>query len=442
MRTITQLKEDIAILLKKMGDMRALCVSENRDPSKEERAIANQYLAEIDDMEEALDLETRAQATMDRTKRSETPPDKTPLDTAKEERAQETRDSFASDGEFLQAVVRAGTPGASVDPRLSLRAASGLGEAIPSDGGFLVGTEFSTNVMKNVWNTGMILPRLNKITVTGNKNGLKMNGFNETSRANGSRAGGIIGYWKNEAAQATAGEPTFRTITLELNKLMCLAYATDEVMDDANALSQMITNGFTEELNFKLQDAVINGSGAGQPLGIINAGCIVSVGKETGQTADTIVFENINKMWSRLMAASRPNSVWLINQNCEPQLHQMSLAVGTGGSSVYMPAGGASAAPYQTLMGRPVVPVEHCPVLGDTGDILLCDFSKYVAIDKGGFKSAVSMHLRFDYDEQVFKMTYRFDGQPMLGSAITPFSAGATTATDTLSHFVKLDARG
>ena len=147
-------------------------------------------------------------------------------------------------------------------------------------------------------------------------------------------------------------------------------------------------------------------------------------------------------MWSRLMAASRPNSMWVINQNCEPQLHQMSLAVGTGGAPVYLPMGGAAAAPYATLFGRPVVPIEQCPVLGDTGDIMLCDFSQYKAIDKGGMQSDVSIHVQFIYDEQVFRFVYRFDGQPVLASAITPFSAGATTATDTLSHFVKLDARG
>ena len=141
------------------------------------------------------------------------------------------------------------------------------------------------------------------------------------------------------------------------------------------------------------------------------------------------------------MAGSRPNSIWLINQDCEPQLHAMSLAVGTGGVPVYMPAGGIAAAPYSTLFGRPVIPIEQCPVLGDVGDIILGDFSMYKAIDKGGMQSDVSIHVRFIYDEQVFRFVYRFDGQPVLASAITPYSAGATTATATLSHFVALAAR-
>jgi HK97 family phage major capsid protein len=168
----------------------------------------------------------------------------------------------------------------------------------------------------------------------------------------------------------------------------------------------------------------------------LNAGCMVSVAKEAGQAADSILYQNVLKMSSRLMASSRPNSIWIINQDCEPQLHQMSLAVGAGGSTVYTPMGGASQAPYQTLFGRPVVPIEQCPVVGDTGDIMLCDFSKYIAIDKGGIQSDVSIHVQFKYDEQVFRFVYRFDGQPMLASAISPFSGG-----DDLSHFVKLAER-
>jgi len=436
MRTITQLREDIKILVEKLGDMRSLCVTENRDPNEDEMRAANGYLKEIEDLEAALELETRTQETLDRMKEPETKPDKTPVDTRKEKKEQEKRDSFASAGEFFQAVMRAGTPGGPVDPRLSTRAASGLSESIPSDGGFLVESQMANEILKNVWTSGEILPRVSKVTLSGNKTGMKFNGLDETSRVDGSRAGGIKAYWKGEAAEKTASKPKFRQIELSLNKLIGLCYATDELLDDANALAQTITEGFNAEFQFKLVDAIINGTGAGQPLGIMNSGCMVSVSKEAGQDADTIVFENINKMWSRLMASSRPNSVWCINQDCEPQLHTMSVAVGTGGVPVYMPAGGASASPYSTLFGRPVIPIEQCQTVGTTGDIILGDFSKYKMIDKGGMQSDVSIHVRFIYDESVFRFVYRTDGQPILASAITPYKG-----TNTLSHFVKLNSR-
>ena len=442
MKTATTIREDIAIVLKELADMRSLCTNEKREANEEERKAANGLLSRIEELEDMLALEERTQATLDRAKEPSTPADKTPIDTRKDKTEQEKRDSFASPGEFYHAVMRAGIPGQPVDPRLSTRAGTGLSESVPSDGGFLVDTEMSGGMIKNIWNKNPILEKVSKTTLSGNKNGMKFNGLDETSRADGSRAGGIIAYWKSEAALKTKSKPTFRQIELTLNKLIGLCYATDELLDDSVALEQTIREGFTAEFDFKLVDAIINGTGAGMPLGILNSGCMVSVGKEVGQTADTIVYENILKMWSRLMASSRPNSIWLINQNCEPQLHQMSLAVGTGGAPVYLPMGGAAVSPYATLMGRKVIPIEQCPILGDTGDIILADMSQIKAIDKGGLQSDVSIHVQFIYDEQVFRFVYRYDSQPVLSKPITPFSAGATTATDTLSHFVKLDARG
>ena len=436
MKTITQINEEIAIIIKKLGDMRTLCTQEGRDPTPEERDAGNKMLATIDSLEAMKALEERTQSTLDRLEGSQTPPDKTNIDTEKRKKEQAKRDRFTTAGEFYQAVMRAGQPGGAVDPRLSTRAASGLSESVPSDGGFLAEHESGTGLMKIVWDSGMILPKIQKVTLSGNKNGMKFNGLDETSRADGSRAGGILAYWAAEAAEKTKSKPKFRQIDLSLNKLIGLCYATDEMLDDVSALEQTINDGFNAEFDFKLTDGVINGTGAGQPLGIVNSGCMVSVSKEAGQAANTIVYENIVNMWSRMIANSRPNSIWVINQDCEPQLNKMSVAVGTGGVPVYLPAGGVSQSPYSTLFGRPVVPIEHCPSVGDTGDIMLADFSQYKAIDKGGMQRDVSIHVRFVYDESVFRFVYRFDGQPVLASPITPFKG-----TNTLSHFVKLDAR-
>ena len=113
----------------------------------------------------------------------------------------------------------------------------------------------------------------------------------------------------------------------------------------------------------------------------------------------------------------------------------MSLAVGTSGVSVYQPAGGVSRAPFSSLCGRPVIPIEQCKTLGTTGDIYLADLSGYAMITKAA-QAAWSAHIRFVFDERVFRLTFRIDGQPVLASAITP-----ANSTDTLSHFIKLDSR-
>lgn len=115
----------------------------------------------------------------------------------------------------------------------------------------------------------------------------------------------------------------------------------------------------------------------------------------------------------------------------------MSLSLGSGGSAVYVPAGGASAAPYGLLMGRPVIPIEQCQTVGTAGDIILANFKKgYILGEKGGIKTDVSIHMRFVYDESCFRWVLRIDGQPMLRSAITPFKGSST-----VSHFVRIETR-
>lgn len=341
---------------------------------------------------------------------------------------------FKNFGDQLMAVVKSSARGATIDNRLlAVQNASGANEGIPSEGGFLVQQDFISEIQKVMFAQSPLLSMCRQVPISGNANSVKLNGIDETSRATGSRWGGVRGYWASEAATVLASKPKFRKIELQLNKLMALYYATDELLSDSSAMESVLSQAFAEELSFLAVDSLIRGTGAGQPLGILNSGALVEQAKETNQTADTIVHENIAKMWNRLLAPSRANAVWLINQECEPQLDAMSMAIGTGGTvsplaMEYMTKG--------TLKGRPVMPVEQCAALGDAGDIMLIDPTMYLLATKGAPQMASSMHVQFLYDEMTFRITYRLDGQPVLNSAITPYKGAST-----LSSFISLAAR-
>lgn len=339
-------------------------------------------------------------------------------------------------GEFLQAVYKDSVPGhrQGIDQRLY--AATGASEGVPSDGGFLVRTDWSNEILRRANAMGAVQSRVRKIPISAGSNGLKINAIAETSRADGSRWGGVQVYWTSEAAEKTPSKPEFRQMELSLKKLAGLFYATDELLADATALQSIAMEAFSEELNFKVEDAIFNGTGAGQMLGILASGSLITVTKQVGQAAATLNYQNVLDMWTRMHARSRTNAVWFVDQSVEPQLYTMSLAVGTGGSPVYMPAGGASSSPYATLFGRPVIPVEYCAALGTVGDICLFDMSQYLMIDKGGVETASSIHVRFIYDETVWRFVYRADGQPIWNAALTPKSGAATQ-----SPFIVLESR-
>lgn len=346
--------------------------------------------------------------------------------------AKDNEKRFASFGEQLMAAYRAAMPGGKVDERLTTRAASGLNETTPSDGGFLVQQDFVTELLKRTYETGILASKVKKIPISTNANGMKINAIDEDSRANGSRWGGVQTYWEGEADELTASKPKFRQMELSLKKLTGLCYATDELLQDAAALEAVIRQAFAEEFGFKIDDAILSGSGEGEPLGILSSGAIVTVAKEASQT-DTITVENLIKMWNRLWSRSRANAVWYINQELEPYLYTLKI----GDKPVYIPAGGLSEKPYGTLFGRPVVPIEQCSAAGEVGDIILADIGQYLLIDKGGIKSASSIHVRFLYDENVFRFIYRVDGKPIWTKPLTPYKGSAT-----VSPFVTLAKRG
>lgn len=435
MKTLTQYRDDIKALQKKAGDISAKATAENRDPNEAELALQNEIMDEVESIQKivgTIERQERLRVALDA-------PANEPLTKPGPQAKVQDRpqDRFATFGEQLVAVMRASV-GRGTDPRLFRAAASGLNETIPSDGGFLVQQDFSTELLQDVFQTGILASRCRRVGISGNANSIKMNGVDETSRAS-TRWGGILGYWEEEAALKTESKPKFRKIELNLKKLIGLCYATDELLDDASALEGVIRQGFTSEFGFLLDDAIVNGTGAGQPLGILNAGCLVSVDKESGQKAATVLAENVIKMYSRIFASSRQNAVWLINQNVEPQLFTMSLAVGTGGVPVYMPAGGLSGQPYGSLFGRPVIPIEQAATLGTVGDIIFADLAGgYILAEKGGMKSDVSIHVNFKYDESVYRFVVRVDGQPVRASALTPYKGGASY---TQSHFVALASR-
>lgn len=433
MKTLNQRREEIRGLMAKAQELDAKAASEGRELNDAELSLKNEILDTVEEMRKVV-------ATMERQERLTAgleAPSHAPLTQPQAKARDPQPTAFRSLGEQLSAVMRAGMPGGSVDPRLhTIRAAAtGLGESVPADGGFLVQKDFANTLFENLFSTGVLASRCRRVQISGNANGIVLNGVDETSRAS-TRWGGILGYWADEAAEKVASKPKFRRIELNLKKLVGLCYATDELLADAGALEGIIRQGFQSEMGFRLDDAIINGTGAGMPLGILNAGCTVEVSKEAGQGAATVVFENILKMYSRIFASSRGNAVWLINQDVEPQLFSMSMAVGTGGVPVYMPAGGISGQPYGTLFGRPVLPIEQCATLGTVGDVILADLGGYVLAEKGGVQSDMSIHVRFVYDESVFRFVLRVDGQPVRASALTPYKGTATQ-----SHFITLATR-
>lgn len=363
------------------------------------------------------------------------------ISVGKDRREDDSTGGFANMGEFAKAVKVHNGNGAT-DERLKVliavdtKAAQGANEAVGEEGGILIPEQFAAGIWERAQASSDLISRVQTVPVTGNTYTI-LQEMGDT-RAAGVRNAGIRAYWVEEAGQMPKSQPKFKRMTMRLKKMAILAYVTDEQLEDSPmSLDAWLTNKAGLEFAFQLGDALINGNGVGMPLGIVNAPCLITITKEAGQAADTVVVQNILKMYSRMYAPSRGSAIWNINQDAELQLLTLTLPAGTAAIPLMLLPGGFNNAPQQTMLAKPVMPTEWNATLGDANDLILADWSQYMMITKGGIKSAVSMHLRFDYNETAFRFTYRCDGMPAWSAPYTPYKG----VSNTQSCFVALGAR-
>jgi len=351
--------------------------------------------------------------------------------------AKDPKRGFTSMSDFCHEVWKAGPRGTAASKRLKTVFSGTFSQEGDEDqGGYLVPEEFRATLLQKAFDYGEIMRRCRTIPMA--RAALRIPSLTENSRRAGYRLGGIRTYWTQEGEQKTESKPHFGYVRLELEKLTGLWYTSDELLEDsALSLEPFVVDLFSKAITWEIEEAIIRGNGAGMPLGILNAACLVTQAAEGAQAVDTIVAENVVNMWSRLFGPSMSSAVWLVGQDCLPQLHTMSLAIGAAGVPVYMPANGLSGTPYATLYGKPCIVSEHADTVGDVGDIILADFSQYLlGIKQNSPQVASSIHIKFDYDLTCFRFVMRVDGQPWWPSALTPMHSATT-----LSPFVMLAAR-
>lgn len=348
---------------------------------------------------------------------------------------------FRSFGEFAMAAKNAAVNPSSIDQRLVQNAAASTtgSEGVGADGGFAVPPEWRSEIMEMVAGEDSIMSMTDQQTASGNSITFPVD---ETTAWQST--GGIQAYWDGEASTITQSKPNLKDLTAKLSRITALIPMTDELLEDAAAMGGYVGKKAGEKIDFKVTDAIINGTGVGMPLGIMNAPCVVSVAKETSQVAATVHATNIVKMIARMPSRSFMRSAWFINQDVVPQILALGFPVTTaagvasGGGAIYLPPNGlANSSPYGSLFGRPIVVTEACQTVGTVGDIILADMTKYLTVVKsGGVRSDVSMHLWFDQNLTAFRFVLRMNGQPWLSAPIT-----RKNGTNTLSHFITLATR-
>jgi len=309
-----------------------------------------------------------------------------------------------------------------------------FGSTVPSDGGFLIPESLRSELLSVPMEKGLVRSRARVVPMETLM--VPYPTIDSTSNAT-SVHGGVTGYWTEEGGTLTDSAPQFGRIELLAKKLTLYSEIPNELFQDSLiSLEQFMSVSYPEALMWFEDNAFIDGTGVGQPLGFLNAPAAVSIAKESGQTAATILWENIIKAYSRMLPSSLGSAVWVAHIDTLPQLLTMALSVGTGGSAVWVGDGGGEGAPPVRILGRPVIFTEKVSSVGTAGDINFVDFGYYLIGDRQAMQMSSSTEFKFGNDKTAMRVIERVDGTPWIKSAITP-----RKGSNTLSPFVKVATR-
>lgn len=312
-------------------------------------------------------------------------------------------------------------------PGLTTRA---MTEGIGSEGGFLVPTEYAEEIHNVSLENEIVMPKALVLPMRTNDKKIPAMDIGDHSS---NLFGGFTASYSPEAGTLSQNNPKARAMLLSCKKLYGFLRFSNELFEDIPGTGKQITDICGKGLAWYRDKYFLKGNGAGQPLGVLNSACLVEVAKESGQTADTIVYENLLKMLSRLWSGSFLNSVWIAHPTTIPELATLSVDVGTGGS--HIPVMKESNGQF-SILTRPVIFSEKMEPLGDKGDVVLCDFSQYVIGLREEMRIDFSPHLYFSTDEMAARLIERHDGQALWDEALT-LEDGSTT----VSPFVTLAER-
>lgn len=304
-----------------------------------------------------------------------------------------------------------------------------LEEGTGADGGYLVPEQFRAEL----WDMGLedSIVRKRATIYPMVRNQLNVPGYDDSDHSAG-LFGTVTENWEAESGEKGETEPKFRTMGLVAKKLTCFTKSSDELKEDsAIPFSQVVGKAFAGAISFYADRRYLNGTGAGMPMGVINAACTITETGETGQAANSILYENLVQMYAQLLPAAWQGAVWVCHNTCLPQLMLLSYPVGTGGSHV--PVLKEDSGKFY-ILGKELLVSEKVPALGTAGCLGLYNFKYYIIGMRKEVRIESSIHAQFREDITQWRAIIRTDGQPGLSDKVTLLD-GSTE----VSPFVILD---
>jgi HK97 family phage major capsid protein len=211
--------------------------------------------------------------------------------------------------------------------------------------------------------------------------------------------------WTAEGDVKQETQAAFDEIILKPKEVSGYCTVTDKLLRNSSAeiyLYILLRSAMSEAED----EAFLTGDGVGRPLGVLNSPARVEVDR---LNAGQIEYADIINMLARLIAQSWQNAVWVASVTVVPQLFTM---VSPSGHVLFRPGDGRN----QSFAGFPLAVTPVTPDLGQRGDLMLCDFSKYLIKDGSGpfIDSSAYFGRLFEENKSIIRATWNVDGQPWI----------------------------
>ncbi len=267
-----------------------------------------------------------------------------------------------------------------------------------SDVGSVIPTTVMEKIIEKLEATGMILPL---VTRTSYKGGVTI----PISTVK------PIATWVAEGSGSDKQKKTTGSITFSYYKLRCavsVSFETDNIA--LSVFETTLINNIVEAMTKALEQAIINGTGEGQPKGILAetpvTGQAIGVAK-----ADGIGYETLTEAEGALPLEYESGAVWCMTKKTFMSFIGLT---DTNGQPIARVNYGVGGKPERTLLGRQVILTNYLPsysldVDTDTTFAFLFNFKDYIL--NTNYAMTLKKYEDNNTDDQVTKAIMLADGK-------------------------------
>lgn len=323
--------------------------------------------------------------------------------------AEEQQELFGRDKSFYQLAKKALSNGDSeaIEEWANATVEKAMTEGTGSAGGYLVPDQISQELLELREQQAVLRPLFSSIQVTS-----------DTLRIP-SVTGGLTAGWVAELAEKPAADMTFGEISANVFTKAGLAVVSNQLLQDARpSIDGLINRDLAKRLANVEELAFINGTGSGQPTGILNTAGVQTVALTSTAvldlldaivTAITNIFTNYfgapnaivmhPRTWARIVSAreSATASTYIVG----------SPSAGQGRRSNQALPGYNGAPPRGELFGYPVFTTANVPTNLGAGTnesrVIVGNFDEGLILDRSGIELSSSEHVYFSTNQTIFR---------------------------------------